>query len=141
MALHHAQPGEVVSLTPLGKHLPEARSVAITKKPGFETLRLIMPANATIPRHAVPGNVMLHCLEGSIELSLSSSSVILNVNDWVYLEHSEPHSLKALQNSALLLTILFNPGPKLKPSQPAIESLERWEDEGGSSSAYQLGPS
>lgn len=140
MALHHAQPGEIVSLAPLGEHLPEARSVAITKKPGFETLRLIMPAYATIPRHAVPGNVMLHCLEGSVELFLSSSNVTMNENDWVYLEHSEPHSLKALQNSALLLTILFNPGPKLKPSQPPHESLERWEDEGGSASAYKLGP-
>jgi len=140
MALHHAQPGEIVSLAPLGKYLPEARSVAITKKAGFETLRLIMPAHSSIPRHAVPGNVMLHCLEGSIELSLPSSNVTLNAHDWVYLEHSEPHSLKALQNSALLLTILVNPGPKLKPSQPAHESLERWEDEGGSANAYQLGP-
>lgn len=139
MALHHAQPGEVVNLAPLGEQLPQARSVAITKKPGFEALRLIMPRGTTIPRHAVPGNVMVHCLEGSIELSLASSSVVLNANEWVYLEHSEPHALKASQDSALLLTILFNPGPKLKPSQPAHESLERWEDEGGSASAYQLG--
>lgn len=138
MALHHAQTAEVVHIGPLGENFSTAQSIAITKNRGFETVRLVLPVNSNIPTHAVPGNVILHCLEGNVQLGLPDSSVTLNSHDWVYLEPKTPHSLKAIENSTLLLTILFNPGPQIKPSQSKV--LDRWENEGGAVNAYTVPP-
>lgn len=108
MALHHAKPREIVDLRPLGSGLKNARSAAIIKADHFEAIRLIVRAGAEIPPHEVSGNITLHCLEGRVELGLDDSSIELKVNEWVYLDGGEPHSVKGIEDSSLLLTIFFD---------------------------------
>jgi len=36
------------------------------------------------------------------------AAVQLSAGDWIYLDGGEEHSVKALEDSALLLTIIFN---------------------------------
>lgn len=108
MALKHAQPGEVVDLRPLGEGLAEAKSSAIVRTPSFEAIRLIVPAGAELSTHQVPGRIMLHCLEGHVELGLSGRAVDLSAGDWLYLEEGEPHSVRGIEDASLLLTILFD---------------------------------
>lgn len=107
MALHHAKPGEVIDLRPLGTTLREAKSTAVIKSDHFEAIRLIVPAGAEIPPHDVAGNITLHCLEGCVELGLNDSPITLKANEWVYLNGGEPHSVKGIEDSSLLLTIFF----------------------------------
>ena len=107
MALKHAQPGEVVDLRPLGDGLAEAKSSAIVRTASFEAIRLVVPAGAELSTHQVPGRITLHCIEGHIELGLSSGSVRLRQGDWLYLEEGEPHSVRGIEDASLLLTILF----------------------------------
>ena len=107
MALQHARPGEIVDLRPLGGQLKEARTAAIVKSEHFEAVRLVVLAGTEIPPHKVPGNIMLHCLEGSISLGLADSSLALSAGEWVYLTGDEIHSLRGIEDSSLLLTILF----------------------------------
>lgn len=108
MALHHAQPGEIVDLAPTGSNLGNAKTAAITKTDQFEAIRLIVEAGTEIPRHEVSGQITLHCLEGHVELGLESSSVELKANEWVYLDAGAPHSVRGIRDSALLLTIFFD---------------------------------
>lgn len=108
MALHHAKPGEIVDLRPLGQKLKEAGTTAIIKSNRFEAIRLIVRAGSEIPSHEVPGNITLHCLEGRVLLGLTQSIIELNASEWVYLEGGEAHSVKGIEDSSLLLTILFN---------------------------------
>ena len=108
MALKHARPGEVVDLRPLGDGLAQARTNAIVRTPSFEAVRLVVPAGTEIPTHKVPGRIMLHCLEGRVELGLSDGSVDLRPNNWLYLKRDEPHSVRGLEDASLLLTILFD---------------------------------
>ncbi|MBR0987536.1 MULTISPECIES: cupin domain-containing protein [Bradyrhizobium] len=110
MALQHAQPGEIVDLRPLGSKLTDAKTAAIIKTEHFEAIRLIVLAGTEIPPHKVPGNIMLHCLEGRITLGLADSSTTLSAGEWIYLTGGEMHSLKGIENSSLLLTILFGSG-------------------------------
>lgn len=107
MALKHAQPGEVVDLRPLRERLADANSSAIVRTPSFEAIRLIVPAGAELSTHQVPGRIMLHCLEGHVELGLPSGSVELRADDWLFLEEGEPHSVRGVEDASLLLTILF----------------------------------
>ena len=108
MALKHAQAGEVVDLRPLGGGLADARTSAIVRTPTFEAVRLVVPAGTEIPTHKLPGRIMLHCLEGRVELGFSDNSAKLSAGDWLYLEGGEPHSVRGVEDASLLLTILFD---------------------------------
>ena len=108
MALKHAQPGGVVDLRPLGDGLAGAKTSAIVRTPSFEAVRLVVPAGAEIPTHEVPGRIMLHCVEGRVELGLAEGATGLEAGDWLYLEGDEPHSVRGLEDASLLLTILFD---------------------------------
>jgi quercetin dioxygenase-like cupin family protein len=111
MALHHARPGETVDLGPLGSGLRDARTMAIIKAHCFEAIRLIVQAGAEIPQHRVSGPITLHCLEGRVELGTDSKPIVLKAHDWIYLEGGAPHSVKAIDDSSLLLTIFLNHAP------------------------------
>lgn len=107
MALKHAAPGEIVDLSPLGPELKNTRTAAIVKSDSFEAVRLVVRKGTSIPTHAVPGQIMLHCLEGHVTIGLENGQATLRANEWVYLQGGEPHSVHGLEDSSLLLTILF----------------------------------
>jgi quercetin dioxygenase-like cupin family protein len=108
MAVHHAKSGEVVDLQPLGNKLRSARTTAIVKSESFEAVRLIVRAGMKIPAHQVSGNITLHCLEGRVLLGLAESRLELSAGQWVYLDGGTKHSVKGIEESSLLLTILFD---------------------------------
>lgn len=108
MALHHAKAGEVVDLRPLADNLKNTKTAAIIKTQSFEAIRLVVPAGREIPSHEVSGNITLHCLEGHVSLGLAESPIELNAGEWVYLDGGEPHSVKGIEDSSVLLTILFD---------------------------------
>jgi quercetin dioxygenase-like cupin family protein len=108
MAIHHALPGEIVDLSPLGAALADARTTALVKAKHFEAIRMIVRAGMKIPSHGVEGETLLHCLEGRITLGLKGGDRLLAAGDWVYLMGGEAHSLTGVEDAQVLLTILFN---------------------------------
>jgi len=104
MAIAHAGPGEIVNLPLLDG---AERSTAIVKTDQFQAIHLVVPAGATIPAHHVEGQATFHCLKGRIGLSLAEGTVILQAGDWLYLDRAAEHGVEGLEDSALLLTILF----------------------------------
>lgn len=117
MALQHAKAAEIVDLSPKGASLKEARTSAIVKTDQFEAVRLIVSKGALLKQHQVPGSLTLHCLEGRVELGLDSTTIELGAHEWVYLEGGAPHSVRGLEDSSLLLTIIL-PRTMEKPANP-----------------------
>ncbi len=107
MALHHANSGEVVDLSPFGPDLHEAQTTALVKTDSFEAIRLVLKAGGKIPVHAVSGRFTLHCLEGRVAIDLPGRSLELAAAQWVYLDGSVPHALRAIDDASLLLTIML----------------------------------
>jgi quercetin dioxygenase-like cupin family protein len=107
MALKHVEPGEVVHLQPLGAALAGSGTAALVKSDRFEAVRLIVPAGTTIPSHKVEGFITLFCLEGHVVLR-TDRAIDLRPGDWIYLERGTSHSVEVVEDSALLLTILFD---------------------------------
>ncbi len=107
MALYHASAGEVVDLRPLGEGLEGARTAAIVKAERFEAVRLIVHAGTEIASHQVGGAIILHCLEGRVLLGLPDGPLELRAHQWVYLDGGVQHSVKGIEDSSLLLTILL----------------------------------
>lgn len=108
MARHHAKAGEIIDLRPLGSQLATAKTTALVKEKDFEAVRLIVQADREIAPHRVAGNVMLHCLEGRIVLSTPRGNLALSADQWIYLDGGEVHGLRGVEDSSLLLTILFD---------------------------------
>lgn len=109
MAIHHAQPGEPVNVRPLGSQLSEARTETLIKTDTLEVIRLAASAGKEISTHAVPGEITLQCLEGSVELAAGSSKHRLNAGELTYLKGATPHAVRAIDNASVLLTILLQP--------------------------------
>lgn len=107
MALKHAEPGEVVDLRPLGSRFGDAKTHAIVRTSGFEAVRLILPAGTEIPSHNVAGAITLYCIEGHARLDLDDGTLEMRAGDWLHLEGGAPHSVMGVEDTSMLLTILF----------------------------------
>ncbi|WP_255210230.1 cupin domain-containing protein [Sphingobium cloacae] len=109
VALHHATSGEVIDLSLRPISAETEHSTAIVKTDQFEAIRLVIPRGTDMPQHQVPGSITLHCLEGRVQLGLGETVAELGAHQWVYLEGGAAHSVKGVEDSVLLLTILFPP--------------------------------
>ncbi|MEM1432506.1 MAG: cupin domain-containing protein [Pseudomonadota bacterium] len=107
MATHHAAPSEIVDLATWARDLPDEHSKAIVKSAEMELARLTYPAGGDFPLHSLSGPVVFHCLEGEISFESSTTKGILAPGQLVYFEPGEPHSIRAIKDSVVLLTIIF----------------------------------
>lgn len=106
MALHHAEAGEKIRLQSFAS-TSDPRTAALVKTDAFEVAQLVLRGGETIARHSVPGYATVHCVEGSVILE-TTQEIRLSCGDWVYLDRDQGHSVKAIEDSSLLVTILFD---------------------------------
>ncbi len=109
MAISHAKPMELIDITPLGAGLQSAQTTTLIKTDALEVIRLVVPAGKEIAQHDVPGEITVQCLEGRIAFRAGGTERELTAGRLIYLEGSMEHSLRAVEDSSLLLTILLKP--------------------------------
>ncbi|QMU61283.1 MAG: hypothetical protein GKR92_06070 [Gammaproteobacteria bacterium] len=107
MATHHANPGEIVDLQTWAADLPKEHTKAIVKTSGLELIRIVLPAGKGIPNHKVSGPISIQCISGKVAITTMGATQELNYNQLLHLMPGEPHSLKATEDSVVLLTIIF----------------------------------
>ena len=108
MALPDAQPGKVIDVRPLGPALGGTRTATLVKTPTLEVIRLITSAGKeTCHHHEVAGEVMVHCLEGLITVQINGDSRVLEAGQMLYLSGGQPHTIRGIEDSSVLLTILL----------------------------------
>jgi len=107
MAMTHAQPLEVISVAPLGAGLTTAKTAALFKTSQVEVIRLILPQGKELPEHTAPGEIIVQCLEGRIAFTALGKAAELDRGKMLYLAAGEPHSVRAIESSSILLTILL----------------------------------
>jgi quercetin dioxygenase-like cupin family protein len=107
MALPHAKPGEVVDVSPLGAKLNTVSTSTLVKSSALEVLRLVLPAGKEIAPHTVPGEILVQCLEGRVVFHARGVDRELSAGSLLHLAGGDEHSLQAVENSSLLVTILL----------------------------------
>jgi quercetin dioxygenase-like cupin family protein len=108
MATHHAQPGEVIDLRPLGSALADTKTTTLFKTKNVEAVRLVMQAGKEISEHEAPGEIIVQCLEGKVACTAMGKTTELEAGHLMYLAAEEPHSVKCIEDASFLLTILLN---------------------------------
>lgn len=107
MATHHASPAEIVDLDTWANDIPNEQTKAIVKTEEMELARLVIPAGKEIPTHKVSGPIVVHCIDGKLEFTAMGTTQVLISGQLLHLLPDEPHSLKAVEDSVVLLTIIF----------------------------------
>jgi quercetin dioxygenase-like cupin family protein len=96
---------DIVDVRPLATGFDTARTMTLVKTKQLELIRLVLPAGKEIAEHQVAGEITVQCLEGRVEFTSNEVTRSLSAGELVYLEGASKHSLRALENSSLLLTI------------------------------------
>ncbi|GMW07952.1 MAG: cupin domain-containing protein [Gammaproteobacteria bacterium] len=108
MALTHTAPGEIVDVrAPTGAGRT-ADSKTLIRIDHLEVFRYALPAGKVVDMHTAAGVMLLQCLEGEIEFTALGRTQTLRPGALVYLPDREPHALKALSDTQLLVTILLH---------------------------------
>lgn len=105
MALHHCRPGEVARLGALD--VRATATAALARTPSFEAIHLVVRAGQSIAPHSVAGSMTLYCIAGHVRIE-SDLPAELQTGDWLFLDPGTPHAVKAIADTSLLLTILFD---------------------------------
>lgn len=112
MALSHLKPGESVSVAPFGPHVIH-KTTALFKSRDLEVIRLVLRAGQSLPPHAVDGDISIQCIEGRLEIALSTGGVVLEPDQLIYLSGRERHAVFAPVSSSALVTIALHNAPSV----------------------------
>lgn len=105
----HIEAGEVINLHTLNEDMPPKTTFALIKTEHMEVIRMVLPQGKVVAEHSVKGEISVQCLKGTTLFTVENEQLELNESDWLYLNGNQPHSLKAVTDTVLLLTILFTP--------------------------------
>ena len=105
MAIQHANSGDALDIRPLGPKLLASQTIALFKSENLEVMRLVLPKDKVMPMHSVRGDITLQCIEGSILVVVDGQTKLLAAGHMMYLSGSVEHSLKAVADASVLVTI------------------------------------
>jgi len=106
MAQKHLSSGDSINI--LSANNPSnIPAQALFKDAQLEVMRLYLPAAKHIAAHQVDGPITIFCIEGQVEIQTDHASKILHTGDLMYLAGSASHALTAIDDSSLLVTIVF----------------------------------
>lgn len=100
-------PGEALNLFDLQDDMPDDSSLALVKSADMEVIRMVLPKGKEVNEHSVDGQVTVQCLKGKVTFVAGNQVNELTKDDWLYLNRNQPHSMQALADTVLLVTILF----------------------------------
>lgn len=79
----------------------------LVKYDDFRVVLMVLRASARIPDHKTNGRISVHVLSGNIRLNAAGRTFDMLPGSLIALDKNAPHDLEALQESALLLTIVW----------------------------------
>lgn len=85
------------------------RTVILLKTDSLRVIFRSFSEGASLPTHKAPGPITVHVLDGQIEFTAGTQTTPVRKGEVLALESGVPHSVKALSNSAILITVAVRP--------------------------------
>src|SRR5947209_4306162 len=87
------------------EHGTDGQPQVLVKNDDLEIIRLPIAAGEEKPAHRSPGPTMLQCLKGKVEVNEGGQTHVLEAGQMICFGAGELHSLKGIEDAAVLLTI------------------------------------
>lgn len=81
------------------------RQIALVRSGAMTVILFVFEDGGHLPDHRAPGNILIHVLAGRLEVTLEHDSVELVRGQFLSLAPNQPHAVRALERSEMLLTI------------------------------------
>jgi len=107
LSIPHAASGELIDILSLDGNPSQTTSITLVRADHLEVFRFVLTTGQTTPEHTAAGACTIQCLEGLVEIEAHGRTQTMRAGSMVYLSDAEPHSVKAIENSSLLVTILL----------------------------------
>jgi len=106
MSVEHARSGDIVELDPAARTRLTG-AVALVRDDRLEVMRWVLPAGRSVPEHLAYGPATIQCVAGDTLVRLAAGERRLRPGRLVYLAAGERHTLEALADSVLLVTMVL----------------------------------
>src|SRR6266498_1539882 len=87
-------------------------SKTLAKYPDLHIVLVLMKANSQMSEHHVDARISIHLLQGRLRIMLPDQRVEIGDGELLALEYGIPHDVRALEESAFLITISWPGGTK-----------------------------
>jgi quercetin dioxygenase-like cupin family protein len=91
------------------------RQVSLVHRGPLRLVLFALEAGGELPEHRAPGHVVIHCLRGQIEVEAAGARERMGANEALVLDPDVPHTVKALIQSEMLLTVCLDTKPQRPP--------------------------
>ena len=85
------------------------RTIILLKTDSLRLIFRALSAGTTLPTHKAPGPITVQVLDGHIEFTAGEQTKPVRKGEVLALENGVPHSVKAVQQSAILITVAVRP--------------------------------
>lgn len=108
MSISHAASGELIDLSPPYEHARDTVSKTLVRADHIQVFRLVLPAGKFLQEHEAAGSMTIQCPEGAVELDAHGRTQTLRPGTLVYLDDAQPHAVRALEDTSLLITMVLH---------------------------------
>jgi quercetin dioxygenase-like cupin family protein len=99
------QSNEVLDVRPFADEISLHKTGQLFSTDRLKAMRLVLPAGKGLAEHQAPGEITVHCLEGRVAFTAAGKTQELPAGHLLFLTAGERHSVEAIEDSSLLVTI------------------------------------
>ena len=85
------------------------RQITLLHRPPVTQVLFSFSAGGHLDQHSAPGLVTIHAIEGRIRVAAGGADHELAAGQLIVLDEDVPHDVRAVEASAMLLTVNLNP--------------------------------
>ncbi len=100
------QAGDLIELQPLDSAAESSQKHVLLKTDDVEVVQFNIPAGRDVPTHEAQGEVLLHCLQGTIAVTVGATKHSMRAGQLTYAAKGSPISIFGIEDASLLVTIV-----------------------------------
>ena len=106
MSNSETTPGQVIEIPPFPSGLAASRETVLGRTGNVTIVQLVIPQGREVPTHEFQGEAIVQCLQGQVCLLVLGGTIDLHERELTYLTANEPFSIRAIEASLLLVTLI-----------------------------------
>jgi len=97
---------ELIELRPIEATASSSQKHDLLKTDDVEVVQFNIPAGRDIPTHEAQGEILLHCMQGKVAVTVGNSKYLIQAGQLAYFRKGSPISILGIEDASLLVTII-----------------------------------